>query len=521
MTNNKNKKSFLGNLLSKIENFFTSEIIERVKGIIKESDAIGKGIILLTPVFSFIIIYMIPWFFQHPNAVQGILAFGNLVMLLIWIFYWGKQTYELELIDNTESYALYCEYLKLNLKGESYKKTIGHNEDRVNKLVHQLKLCITGYAITLVVVYFLFLFETGIRYYSQEIYDSAHHWFKIPQDIFNFLSAMFLYLGFTVFYDKTLNEKNNPKYEYARYALGMSIGFLVIYFACTAFITKSRPENTLPRTTIDTIYNASANYKNTAAKRAQNDIKDIKKIINNYPDSNVNSNPNVNANTNINAATKANANVNTNINANVNANANANVNVNGAIDSIEQITNIANTYQKEINKQAKDDVIGVIAVYEQDFETILPNVLGLLIGCANALTMFLLFGRYISMEHLINNTKEGKSYSFITIGTIYLLPIYALVQPLFGSFEINAFGNPIAFANYVFFICLCGKIFFLYFTWRYMKKRLMHYYLHSVVTYHGISPNLQSCFQGNYPTTDKKKVLGQENEESTANNTEK
>ncbi|GEM_PF-6874061 len=59
------------------------------------------------------------------------------------------------------------------------------------------------------------------------------------------------------------------------------------------------------------------------------------------------------------------------------------------------------------------------------------------------------------------------------------------------------------FANYVFFICLFGKMFFLYFTWRYMKKRLTHFYMHSIVSYHGIPRSLGKYFKGDYKSFDK------------------
>ena len=83
------------------------------------------------------------------------------------------------------------------------------------------------------------------------------------------------------------------------------------------------------------------------------------------------------------------------------------------------------------------------------------NLFRLFIGIFNGLVMALLFGRYISMEHSAYIMKQGiyevgKYNNIIHLCTIYILPIYALAQPLFGSFEITAFGNPRAFANSVF-----------------------------------------------------------------------
>jgi hypothetical protein len=99
------------------------------------------------------------------------------------------------------------------------------------------------------------------------------------------------------------------------------------------------------------------------------------------------------------------------------------------------------------------------------------------------------------MEHMINNVKDRTFYDWFSTFTVFLLPIYALAQPLFGAFEINAFGDSRAFANYVFFICLFGKIFFLYFTFDFIRKRKLHYYLHLIINSHDILKNVNDYFE--------------------------
>jgi len=123
------------------------------------------------------------------------------------------------------------------------------------------------------------------------------------------------------------------------------------------------------------------------------------------------------------------------------------------------------------------------------------NWFRLVIGIFNGLAMALLFGKYISMEHSLQNIKEGNYGEIVRWGIIIILPIYALAQPLFGSFKITAFGDEKWFANGVFFVCLIGKFFFLYVTYLFMRNKLMHYYLHLVIARHGVPKNFYKCFE--------------------------
>jgi hypothetical protein len=133
--------------------------------------------------------------------------------------------------------------------------------------------------------------------------------------------------------------------------------------------------------------------------------------------------------------------------------------------------------------------------------TIVANWFRLGIGIFNGLAMALLFGKYISMEHSLQNIKEGNYGEIVRWGIIIVLPIYALAQPLFGSFEITAFGDKKWFANGVFFVCLIGKFFFLYVTYLFMRNKLMHYYLHLVIARHGVPKNFSKCFESDFDTS--------------------
>lgn len=129
-----------------------------------------------------------------------------------------------------------------------------------------------------------------------------------------------------------------------------------------------------------------------------------------------------------------------------------------------------------------------------EIETV-NNIFSLLSGTFNGLAMTLLFARYVSMEHTVTKIDKVKYSDIITLLTTLLLPLYTLAQPLFGSFEIKAFGDPQSFQNYVFLICLCGKIFFLYMTFYFLKKKLVHLYLHTVLTRHASSDKISDCFE--------------------------
>ena len=112
----------------------------------------------------------------------------------------------------------------------------------------------------------------------------------------------------------------------------------------------------------------------------------------------------------------------------------------------------------------------------------------------NGVAMALLFGKYVSMEHRIISRKSEQKYKFISWGIVYILPVYAVIQPLFGSFEITSFGNSDNFRNFVFFVCLLGKMFFLIVTYIFLKEKYIHLYLHLVITKYGVPKKFLECF---------------------------
>ena len=136
------------------------------------------------------------------------------------------------------------------------------------------------------------------------------------------------------------------------------------------------------------------------------------------------------------------------------------------------------------------------------------NIADLIAGSANGLAMSLLFGRYASIERDIGETKSFKTvfdnifYPFsslpykalVSVGIVFVLPIYALAQPLFGSLKIDAFGDPDNFETIVFAVCLLGKICFLHLTYILISKKLLHLYLYGLVSKVGNFRELENCF---------------------------
>lgn len=143
------------------------------------------------------------------------------------------------------------------------------------------------------------------------------------------------------------------------------------------------------------------------------------------------------------------------------------------------------------------------------------NRYDLLSGAVNGLGMFLLFGRYVSLDQslrktvLFNNSFRDLFRPFrrvfqsdterpytkaVSFAIVFLLPIYALAQPLFGSLNIKLYGeDPKVFQNAVYGICLVGKICFFYVTYLLVRKKLLHLYLYGLVSQVGNFPELEKC----------------------------
>jgi hypothetical protein len=241
------------------------------------------------------------------------------------------------------------------------------NNDRVNRLVTQLNTNILLYAFFLILVYVLYIFEQTLSPSNEVVELKAL--FKSGQDIFNFLSSVFVYLAFKVLFNTTL-DTDNRRTIYFVDAIFFSACYLTVY------------------------YLISENF---------------------------------------------------------------------------------------------------FRLNDHDI-TIARHDLSLVSGIFNGLAMGLLFGRFISMEHVFMNNKNITSNKLLSYGTLFLLPLYVLAQPLFGSFEIDEFGDPKIFANIIFFICLIGKSFFLIIYFYYTQRRFLHLYLHLIVTRTGHNEDLSKCF---------------------------
>ncbi len=142
---------------------------------------------------------------------------------------------------------------------------------------------------------------------------------------------------------------------------------------------------------------------------------------------------------------------------------------------------------------------------------VLLNRFDLFVGLANGLSMTLLFGKYVSIEQSLNETKmfnkvfehvfhpfsKMQYRTIISFGIVFILPIYALAQPLFGSFKIDAFGNSEYFQTGVYAACLLGKICFLHLTYILISQKLFHFYFYGAVAKIGNFKKLEKCFMKN------------------------
>jgi hypothetical protein len=135
---------------------------------------------------------------------------------------------------------------------------------------------------------------------------------------------------------------------------------------------------------------------------------------------------------------------------------------------------------------------------------IMKKNFSLLIGILNSLAMGLLFARFISMENALVNIFEAddkqepnKNQKIILKNMmIFLLPLYAAVQPIFGNFNLEAgMGPPAIHRNVVFLICFVGKTFFLAIYSYYAHRRWIHLYLYSMIYRQGIPHSLKTKFK--------------------------
>jgi len=454
----------------------------------------------------------------YPQRTKFGLSMMNAVIVLIFCLSLRKKKYLYFKKDNngnnTKSIRDFWNSLgllsyfadedsKVEVKGEEKEpiKFARDNEKRVNKLIDQYTSHIFWFALLLFVLYCLFAIDTEKIlnvYLFENKYEVFHPIFKIAEDILNFTNSIFIFLGFMVLYDKTLDEGNNE----LRYKDPVWIfsGIIISIYFVTAipFITYSLKDKseTSPKTLLFTL-NQIIDKQDYLSKLDQK-IKLIKE----------------NPNGDVRELEKLSARKNTleTIKEIINKTADDEKSRSKTIETIETL--VVNFPANDEIDSAITAVYNKIKVYKDNLpKPLASNIMQLIIGSLNGLTMALLFGRYVSIDHALQNidkkidedkekkpeieeAKDKKEYSeYIKWGIIIILPVYALAQPLFGSFEIDAFGSPMNFQNIVFFICFVGKTFFLYITWKFIDKRWMHYWFHSALVNHSVPKDFFDCFE--------------------------
>jgi|GEM_PF-3070182 len=116
----------------------------------------------------------------------------------------------------------------------------------------------------------------------------------------------------------------------------------------------------------------------------------------------------------------------------------------------------------------------------------------LISGTFNAVAMLLLFGRFVALESFVvdeeeNLTQEQKNKEhfkeriFYLIGTVAILPIYAVIQTVWGlfNFKDTEIGNILIFKTIVLLICLIGKVFLFLFLYTMLQKKWIHVFFHN------------------------------------------
>lgn len=410
-----------------------------------------------------------------PELGQVFFSALNLIPLII--FYFSTKATRQEFIEDSKSKRKYLDLLGGKSNSDSFDpKKADWNLERVNRLVEQLHTNITRYVLFLIIVYVLYLFDNKLWFNEyllggRDFYKYIHLYFNIATGVFNYLSAVFLFLGFKVLYAKTLDLENNPLPSYHRKEAVFSGIFLTVYITLSLVIVtlSLKKPDPPPSTIISNINTTIKAYEEKSNIPAEVFVNNAGQIIETSKEKRKSDQ-----------------------------------------STVDEIKGALGSYEADVNNPASDTITDIkkeIEKYEDkvtgnptEFKVVLLKLFQLFVGIFNGLAMALLFGRYVSMEQAIYNMEEGlydsKKYNeIIHIATIYILPIYALAQPLFGSFDVNVFGNPKIFANGVFFVCWIGKMFFLYLTYLLMKRRLMHLYLHSVITIHGIPKELAKCFK--------------------------
>ncbi|MEM6718675.1 MAG: hypothetical protein AAF611_05155 [Bacteroidota bacterium] len=105
------------------------------------------------------------------------------------------------------------------------------------------------------------------------------------------------------------------------------------------------------------------------------------------------------------------------------------------------------------------------------------NVIRLLGGLYNGIAMTLLFSRFISMEFFFQKATKSFERNFYFYGITFFLPLYIVVQPMYGLFYSLDSDTTILFKSVIFLSCFFGKMVFLFFVFTMINKKWIHAYL--------------------------------------------
>lgn len=97
-------------------------------------------------------------------------------------------------------------------------------------------------------------------------------------------------------------------------------------------------------------------------------------------------------------------------------------------------------------------------------------------GIFNGVGMALIISRFISMEYLYKQSDDI-ARNFYLVGTIIILPVYVVIQPLWGIFQTNV-QNREALKEILLMLCLWGKIFFIMIIYYMLDNRWLHTYIY-------------------------------------------
>jgi|GEM_PF-1914991 len=142
------------------------------------------------------------------------------------------------------------------------------------------------------------------------------------------------------------------------------------------------------------------------------------------------------------------------------------------------------------------------------------SIYPLICGVYNGVTMCLLFGRFISMEYFFKDIKTNtgdRDHAIMKVswftnfinkkGIIYILPVYALTQPMLGLFDVTDYHNFPEFKSIVFLVCLLCKCVFLLVIANSLSSRFLHAYLHLILSTKDLLANFTMDRSVSIPTS--------------------